>query len=121
METDLINKRISAYSDPTRVAKIAAVHFPINSNKKDEFICKNCLFDAKTWRDFCKHIGKQNKLNCSIPDKKLNRHQMVEGKYGVAIPAEMLTSIKNGDNILRKDDWILRYTLNSAVTDDYDG
>ena len=25
------------------------------------------------------------------------------------------------DNILRKDDWILRYTLNSAVPDDYDG
>ena len=63
LETDLINKRISAYSDPTRVAKIAAVHFPINSNKKDEFICKNCLFDAKTWRDFCKHVRKQNKLN----------------------------------------------------------
>ncbi len=46
---------------------------------------------------------------------------MVEGKYDIAIPVEMLNSMKNGDNILSKDDWILRYTLNSAVTDDYDG
>jgi len=66
LETDLINKRISAYSDPTRVAKIAAVHFSVNSNKNDEFICGNCLFHAKTWRDFCKHADKQNTLNCSI-------------------------------------------------------
>ena len=57
METDLINKRISAYSDPTRVAKIAAVHFPINSNKRNEFIYENCLFDAKTWRDLDSPFG----------------------------------------------------------------
>jgi hypothetical protein len=104
LETDLINKRISAYSDPTRVAKNAAVHFPVNSNKKDEFICncENCLFHAKTWRDFCKHASKQNKLNYNIPDKKPNRHQMVEGKYGVAIPVEMLNCIKNGQHLEKR-------------------
>jgi hypothetical protein len=62
LEMDLINIRLSAPGDPTSVAIIVGDHFPDNSQEKDTFVCKNCLFQAFDYTDFGKHFGLHNTL-----------------------------------------------------------
>ncbi len=42
-------------TDPTTVPTVAAQHFPVNSEEKNEITCGNCLFQ---------HFDKQNRLSC---------------------------------------------------------
>ena len=93
LEADLKNIRLNAYQEPTTVGTVAAEHFPVNSEERNEITCGNCLFHAQTMQNFIKHFGKQNKLSC----KKIPIHRkMVQLKYGTAIPKEVLNRIKNG-------------------------
>ena len=111
LEADLKNIRLNVYQDPTTVATVAAEDFPVNSEKRNEITCGNCLFHAQTMQNFIKHFGKQNKLSC----KKIPIHRkMVQLKYGIAIPEEMLKRIKKGEKIMKRDDWMLRFNTPSS-------
>ena len=89
LETELRNIRLSAYQDPRTVATVAADHFPVNSEERNELICGNCLFHAETMQNFNKHFGKRNKLSCI---KSPIRTKMVQGKYGKVILRRCQTS-----------------------------
>jgi hypothetical protein len=114
LEEDLKKIRHNAYQDPLTVATVAAEHFQVNSVGGYELTCGNCLYHAKTKQNFNKHFGKQNnKLRCkNIPI----RCKMVQSKYGIAIPEEMLKRIKKGKQIMKGDEWMLRlYTPSSDL------
>ncbi len=118
LEMDLNNIGLSVPRDPMSVAIIAGEHFPNNSQEKDTFVCKNCLFQAFNYTDFGKHFGLRNTLKCRQPNPKPSCHQVDVGKYGIALPMEMLNCITHGTFFWMEDDWMLRWPPNSELEEE---